>query len=626
MGRSAPRLATGAGAATVTHRVPGRRVTIDTARMARGFASETRKTFVYAPHRAEPGGARRHSMLRRAERRRHLAAHRRAESRAGVPARPGGVIAVVAARDVVERAGLRVELRIDETRRLAVGRVDARDQRGPQRRDRARAAHHRIRAADVHGVTAGRIGVAGHVGHAAPHQRARAAAAAHDAQTLLPSGQREGGADAAAGRAVALRGGAAPDGLARDLAVCGRDVRAAAAERVRARRREIDVIGAVGQAIRRAAVARCRAHRHAQRDGGLQRVVQRAERLLRPRRFGRAPTDRNDRGLALAVVQRRAHRVDETGFAVGREVHRDQRGRRERAHDLDVERHFAVRAVRVAGRRVLRLIDGHRFHLRHGHAERAEIGLEVGLRVAAAHFDQRDALAFAVAGGEIVEAREFERRERAIHGARGADGRVDRVIVLRALCRFDAKVRPHLRAIVEPDHGGDDLVHVVGQMHRAVRLAIVLLERADLMLEALQIDAERRVVLLHGTREHHAPRARVGAHDTQAMRLREGLDALNIGLRRAEALLVVRARNGLRARRARSDLVDQFGERGLRLAPQDEDDVEMLRGIASADALRAGRRRMIAACHGMTGHERLSCFRRESRSCVSPRYERPMAG
>ena len=83
------------------------------------------------------------------------------------PSRRGGEVAVVAGRNVAQRLGCLIELRVDEARRLARYLIEARDQRRPQRRNRAGAADHRRGAVHSDVVTRFRIRIAGNIRHAA---------------------------------------------------------------------------------------------------------------------------------------------------------------------------------------------------------------------------------------------------------------------------------------------------------------------------------------------------------------------------------------------------------------------------------------------------------------------------
>ena len=94
----------------------------------------------------------------------------------------------------------------------------------------------------------------------------------------------------------------------------------------------------------------------------------------------------------------------------GREIHRDPRPGRDRAHHLDVEHDLAVRPVRIAGGAVGHMIDRHRGDRRRGHIEPAEISAEIRGSIAAAELDEPDALSGAGAIRITVKRRDLRRR------------------------------------------------------------------------------------------------------------------------------------------------------------------------------------------------------------------------
>ena len=102
-------------------------------------------------------------------------------------------------------------------------------------------------------------------------------------------------------------------------------------------------------------------------------------------------------------------------------------------------------------------------------------------------------------------------------------------------------------------------MNVIGQMHGTARLMEAMRDVAHLMLEALQIDAERRVVLLDRAGEHHAPRGEVRAHDREPMRRGESFDALHVDGGSAEAAFEFFARNRLRRPYGVAAAPDCFG-------------------------------------------------------------------
>ena len=91
--------------------------------------------------------------------------------------------------------------------------------------------------------------------------------------------------------------------------------------------------------------------------------------------------------------------VEEALIGVRREVDDDLRGGGDRSGDFDVEHHFAVGAVGIAGA-VCASIDGDGDDLRRGEIERVEIVAQVVELKAPAEFDEADALAGSVSGGD----------------------------------------------------------------------------------------------------------------------------------------------------------------------------------------------------------------------------------
>ena len=105
-----------------------------------------------------------------------------------------------------------------------------------------------------------------------------------------------------------------------------------------------------------------------------------------------------------------ADRVEEARVGVRREVHRDRGAGGERAGNLDVEQHLAVGALRIAAGLVGGAVDADRGDRRAGDAEAGEVRVELGLREAAAEFDDRDRLSGAVgARREGVRITELQR-------------------------------------------------------------------------------------------------------------------------------------------------------------------------------------------------------------------------
>ena len=67
------------------------------------------------------------------------------------------------------------------------------------------------------------------------------------------------------------------------------------------------------------------------------------------------------------VVNRRGDRIEETLIRIGREIDGDLRCRSDRAGDLDIQHHLAIRAARIAGRLVLPVVDRDRGNLGQRH-------------------------------------------------------------------------------------------------------------------------------------------------------------------------------------------------------------------------------------------------------------------
>ncbi len=143
-------------------------------------------------------------------------------------------------------------------------------------------------------------------------------------------------------------------------------------------------------------------------------------------------------------------RVDEPLVGVGREVDVLARLGRDRPGHLNVEFNLAV--GRLAGG-VGAAVDAHGGHRRRRKPESAEVGGQVGRRVAAAELDDRDRLPGPVGAGRgLVEAGHLQRRQR-LRGA-GSGGMRRRCPFRRG--RQPAKVGPRLRAVVQAEDGGDD--------------------------------------------------------------------------------------------------------------------------------------------------------------------------
>lgn len=115
-------------------------------------------------------------------------------------------------------------------------------------------------------------------------------------------------------------------------------------------------------------------------------------------------------------------------------------------------------------------------------------------------------------------------------------------------------MRPGLRAVVEPEHRGDDAVQLVGQRDIA-RAAAILADQP--MLEALELHAEGRLELRDRARQHDEALDRIDARDREAALLRECLDFHDVVGMRAETLGERLARDRLHARIAAREALQQ---------------------------------------------------------------------
>src|SRR5215472_8408874 len=102
-------------------------------------------------------------------------------------------------------------------------------------------------------------------------------------------------------------------------------------------------------------------------------------------------------------MDRSIERVDESRIGIGREIHYQPRPRRDCAGYFDVENHFAVGAVRIAGRRVVRATDRDSYDARRLHAKLREILFEIHGAISAAELEDGDGLSAAIrALGKVV--------------------------------------------------------------------------------------------------------------------------------------------------------------------------------------------------------------------------------
>ncbi len=189
--------------------------------------------------------------------------------------------------------------------------------------------------------------------------------------------------------------------------------------------------------------------------------------------------------------------VVEAASGVRGEVHGDLGPRGERAHDVDVEEHLAVGRVGITDRRVLGAVDGDRGDRRLADAEAGEVRRQIGGLVPAAQFDDGDGLARPLlAGREVVELADLV----------GAEGRARGAGLHGALgLRLDAEVGPGLRAVVEAEHGLDDVGQVGGDEDGTGPAPVA----ARGVGEAAQLHVERVGELRGGAAQRHRAGRRV---------------------------------------------------------------------------------------------------------------------
>ncbi len=60
------------------------------------------------------------------------------------------------------------------------------------------------------------------------------------------------------------------------------------------------------------------------------------------------------------VMNRGGDGIEKSGIRVRRKVHRDRCLRHNRSDHFDIQHHFAIRTVRIAGRRILSMVDRNR--------------------------------------------------------------------------------------------------------------------------------------------------------------------------------------------------------------------------------------------------------------------------
>ncbi len=346
------------------------------------------------------------------------------------------------------RFACRVEGWVGEAGRVAVGRVGKRDEAGPERSDGAGAANHRALTVDADDVAGGGVGIAGNVG------QATAAGAPRRGGYVgvgLPAGFGEEGGDAAAGGAL-IRGEFVPHRLAGDRVARDAQIGAAAGEHVGAGGREIDVIAAIGDAVRGAVVAAGHRDGDAERSGGLKCLVHGGEGLLGPGGLGAAPGDGDHGRFAGGVMDGGRDGVEEALIGVRGKVHGEGCAGSDRAGDLDVQQHLAVSAAGVFTGNVLGFVDGDGIDRRRGQLESPEVGFDVGGRKASSELDDADGLAGRADPRKFVDFADLNGRVGGIRGTRAGD----------------AEVRFGLWAVVEAEHGADVRREFLRQGQRAL--------------------------------------------------------------------------------------------------------------------------------------------------------------
>ena len=396
---------------------------------------------------------------------------------------PAGVLAGgdVAAGDGADRlacgsrAGL-IKLRRQEANEFA-GPGEPGQQRRPERGRGAGASgdlgggHGRVLRVGCDEEVAGAPGgIGGHVGDDPP---GGASGIGRGDILELPGRPGAVGADAAAGAAAAVASQAVAlepgDLLAGRLVergpADGQDVGAAGGE--------VDVGQAVGDLVVGAVVAAGDAGGDPGVGQGLERVVDLVDGVLGPDvgPLGQPVADRGDRGVRR-VGQDGVDVGDPAGLGEGAEEDHDRRLGAGPGDDLDVEHHLAGR-VGVAG-----LVGGERPDLADqdaglfgGEPDEAEEGLKVLGDVLAAELQDRDRLARAVSGGEVIRLGQLLRREPGPRGCRRQRGRDD--------LAMPPSVLDH-RSGVEPEDSGDDPIQLLGDVERPDPPSIKLLVVPDL--------------------------------------------------------------------------------------------------------------------------------------------------
>ena len=252
----------------------------------------------------------------------------------------------------------------------------------------------------------------------------------------------------------------------------------------------------------------------AERRSVSERLVEGGARLGCPRVLALPPADA-DRGRHRDGVRRLAERVQEAGVGVGREVHDQARPRGQCTGDLDVQQHLAVGAVRVGAGRVHPAVHPDPAHRRPGDAQPGEVGVELGLGVAAAELEDRQGLAGAVqAVRKAVHGAELERGE--AHRTRRGGG---------------AEPGSGLRPVVQTEDGGDHPVQLSrhAELAGAVPVADLFAARAPAG-DGLQRRTEDPAQHRHGAGDPDPPGRGVGADHLHAEPAERSDDEVHICL------------------------------------------------------------------------------------------------
>ena len=163
--------------------------------------------------------------------------------------------------------------------------------------------------------------------------------------------------------------------------------------------------------------------------------------------------------------------------------------------------------------------------------------------------------------------------------------------------RPDAKVRPRLRPVIEPEHGLHDAVQIVRHADRA-GAAAELARRV--MLVMFQLDAERGLELRDRAAQQHLARRRIFPHHRQAVCGGKGFDLGDV-VRRGAVIFGKRlARQRFDARVARFDLAHQRVELRLPLTAQYHENFDPFCRIALPNDCRT------LFCRSLASWQRLS--------------------